>query len=59
MDNGNTVIVIEHNTDVMKMADYIIDVGPDGGSAGGQIVFTGTPKEMIENADTLTAQFLR
>lgn len=59
VDNGNTVIVIEHNTDVMKMADYIIDVGPDGGSAGGQIVFTGTPKEMIENADTLTAQFLR
>ncbi len=56
---GNTVIVIEHNTDVMKMADYIIDVGPDGGSAGGEIVFAGTPSEMVEHSDTITARFLR
>lgn len=56
---GNTVIVIEHNTDVMKQADYIIDVGPDGGTAGGEIVFTGTPSEMIEKADTITARYLR
>lgn len=59
VDRGNTVIVIEHNTDVMKLADYIIDVGPDGGTNGGQIVFTGTPQEMIENAQTITAKYLR
>lgn len=59
VDRGNTVVVIEHNTDVMKLADYIIDVGPDGGSKGGEIVFTGTPKEMYENADTITAKYLR
>lgn len=59
VDRDNTVIVIEHNTDVMKLADYIIDVGPDGGSKGGEIVFTGTPKEMLENATTITAKYLR
>lgn len=59
VDRGNTVVVIEHNTDVMKLADYIIDVGPDGGSKGGEIVFTGTPREMFENADTITAKYLR
>ena len=58
-DRGNTVIVIEHNTDVMKLADYIIDVGPDGGSRGGEIVFTGTPGEMIEYGKTITAEYLR
>ena len=56
---GNTVIVIEHNTDVMKLADYLIDVGPDGGNAGGEVVFTGTPKEMIEQEETITAKYLR
>lgn len=55
----NTVIVIEHNLDVMKQADYIIDIGPDGGSEGGEVVFTGTPKEMIENGQTITAKYLR
>ena len=59
VDKGNTVILIEHNTDVMKMADYIIDVGPDGGRFGGEIVFTGTPKEMIEQSNTITARCLR
>ncbi len=59
VDLGNTVIVIEHNLDVMKQADWLIDVGPDGGTAGGQVVFTGTPKEMIENAHTITAQYLK
>ena len=59
VERGNTVIVIEHNTDVMKLADYIIDVGPDGGSKGGEIVFTGTPQNMYENADTITAEYLR
>ena len=56
---GNTVIVIEHDTDVMKLADYIIDVGPDGGSRGGEIVFAGTPGEMIEYGKTITAEYLR
>lgn len=44
---GNTVIVIEHNLDVMKQADYIIDIGPDDGTGGGEVVFTGTAKEMM------------
>ena len=56
---GNTVIVIEHNTDVMKLADYIIDIGPDGGNKGGQVVFTGTVKQMTETSNTITAQYLR
>lgn len=59
VDKGNTVIVIEHNTDVMKQADYIIDIGPDGGSAGGQVVFTGTVRQMLENSDGITVEFLR
>lgn len=59
VERGNTVLVIEHNVDVMKLADYIIDVGPDGGTAGGEIVFTGTPVEMAESADTITAKYLR
>lgn len=56
---GNTVIVIEHNLDVMKQADYIIDIGPDGGSAGGEVVFAGSPKEMVEKGDTITGRYLR
>ena len=56
---GNTVIVIEHNLDVMKQADYIIDIGPDGGSGGGEVVFTGTPGDMIVQSDTITARYLR
>ncbi|MBO5238335.1 MAG: excinuclease ABC subunit UvrA [Lachnospiraceae bacterium] len=59
VDRGNTVIVIEHNLDVMKRADWLIDVGPDGGTAGGEIVFTGTPEEMVEQAHTITAEYLR
>ena len=59
VDRGNSVIVIEHNTDVMKLADYIIDVGPDGGNKGGQIVFTGSPKEMIDKGTTITARYLK
>ena len=59
VDRGNTVIVIEHNLDVMKQADWIIDVGPDGGTSGGQVVFTGTPRKMAEQANTITAQYLR
>ena len=58
-DRGNTVIVIEHNLDVMKRADWLIDVGPDGGTAGGEVVFTGSPREMAERGDTITAEYLR
>ena len=59
VDRGNTVIVIEHNLDVMKQADWLIDVGPDGGTAGGEIVFTGTPQDMAAHAHTITAEYLR
>lgn len=56
---GNTVVVIEHNLDVMKQADYLIDIGPDGGTAGGEVVFTGTPQEMVSGANTITANYLK
>jgi excinuclease ABC A subunit len=56
---GNTVIVIEHNMDVVKQADYVIDIGPDGGTAGGEVVFTGTPQEMVNNSESITAKYLR
>lgn len=59
VERGNTVIVIEHNTDVMKKADYIIDIGPDGGSGGGEVVFQGTPQDMIDHGDTITSRYLR
>ena len=58
VEKGNTVIVIEHNTDVIKQADHIIDLGPEGGQAGGEICFTGTPEALTE-ADTHTARFVR
>lgn len=59
VQKGNTVMVIEHHLDVMKQADYIIDIGPDGGTNGGEVVFTGSPKEMVENAKTITSEYLR
>ena len=55
---GNTVIVIEHNLDVIKVADYIIDLGPEGGDGGGTVVATGTPEEIAARADSYTGQFL-
>jgi excinuclease ABC subunit A len=58
-DKGNTVIVIEHNMDVIKTADHIIDVGPEGGSAGGRIIAEGTPEEVAENPLSLTGKFLK
>ncbi|MGD9110409.1 MAG: excinuclease ABC subunit UvrA, partial [Phycisphaerales bacterium] len=58
-DMGNTVIVIEHNLDVIKMADYIIDLGPQGGDAGGQVVVAGTPEEIIKNRKSYTAKYLK
>ncbi|GGM84497.1 excinuclease ABC subunit A [Thermopolyspora flexuosa] len=59
VDQGNTVVVIEHNLDVIKHADWIIDLGPEGGSAGGEVVFTGTPAELLEFPHSHTAAALR
>ncbi|WP_290796059.1 excinuclease ABC subunit UvrA [Flavihumibacter sp. UBA7668] len=59
VDRGNTVLVIEHNLDVIKVADHIIDIGPEGGDGGGQVLFTGTPEEMIKEKGSHTAKFLK
>lgn len=59
VDRGNTVLVIEHNMDVIKVADHIIDLGPGGGDGGGRILFEGTPEEMIKNKESYTAEFLK
>jgi excinuclease ABC subunit A len=59
VDKGNTVVVIEHNLDVIKLADHIIDMGPEGGRAGGEIVFEGTPEEMKDCQKGYTAEFVR
>jgi excinuclease UvrABC ATPase subunit len=59
VDGGNTVIVIEHNLDIIKNADWIIDLGPDGGKNGGEIVFEGTPDQMIHAATSLTGKYLK
>ena len=58
-DMGNTVVVIEHNLDVIKMADYIIDLGPQGGDAGGKVVAAGKPEEIIKNKSSYTAKYLK
>jgi excinuclease ABC subunit A len=58
-DNGNTLVVIEHNLDVIKTADWIIDLGPEGGSGGGQIIATGTPEAVAQTADSHTGRFLQ
>jgi len=59
VDMGNTVVVIEHNLDVIKSADYLIDLGPEGGDGGGEIVAAGTPEEIAENEESITGRFLR
>jgi excinuclease ABC subunit A len=59
VDKGNTVVVIEHNLDVIKSADHIIDLGPDGGDQGGYIVATGTPEEVAAHPTSYTGEFLR
>lgn len=58
-DRGNTVLIIEHNMDVIKVADHIIDLGPEGGDGGGRILFEGTPEELIKNKESYTAEFLK
>ena len=58
-DKGNTVIIIEHNMDVIKTVDYIIDIGPEGGAAGGKIICTGTPQEIAHHPTSETGKFLK
>ena len=58
-DQGNTILIIEHNLDLIKVADYIIDLGPEGGNGGGQIVAQGTPKEVAKNKNSFTGQYLK
>jgi excinuclease ABC subunit A len=59
VDRGNTVLVIEHNLDVVKSADYIIDLGPDGGDKGGQVVFAGSPEDIVRHPTSYTGQYLK
>ena len=58
-DSGNTVVVIEHNLDVIKTADYIIDIGPEGGEGGGRVIAKGTPEEVAKNKKSYTGQFVK
>lgn len=59
VEGGNTVIVIEHNMDVIKTADYVIDLGPEGGDRGGMVIATGTPEMLADNPDSYTGQYLK
>ena len=59
VDDGHSIIVIEHNLDVIKCADWIIDIGPEGGDKGGNITFEGTPEEIIKLKDNHTANYLK
>ncbi len=59
VDKGNTVLIIEHNMDVIKMADYIIDMGPEGGDRGGQILCEGAPEDIIKCESSYTAKYLK
>jgi len=59
VDAGNTVVIIEHNLDMIKCADHIIDLGPEGGDAGGYVVATGTPEEVAKNPKSYTGRFLK
>jgi excinuclease ABC subunit A len=59
VDRGNTVLVIEHNMDVIKVADHIIDIGPEGGDGGGRVLFEGTPEGLVKNKESYTGQFLK
>ena len=59
VDAGNTVLVIEHNLDVIKQADWLVDLGPEGGEAGGEVIAAGTPEQVAEVEESYTGQFLR
>src|SRR5690606_38258831 len=58
-DKGNTVVVIEHNLDVIKTADWIVDLGPEGGDGGGEIIATGTPEDVADTVESFTGQYLQ
>ena len=59
VDKGNTILVIEHNMDVIKVADWIVDIGPDGGIAGGEVVFAGTPEKLAQQSNNFTGKYLK
>ena len=59
VDQGNTVIIIEHNLDILKSVDYIFDMGPEGGAAGGRIVAQGTPEQIADNPASVTGKYLK
>jgi excinuclease ABC subunit A len=59
VEHGNTVVVIEHNLDVLKTADWLIDLGPEGGEKGGYVIAEGTPEQLSANRDSATGQYLR
>jgi len=58
VDRGNTVLVFEHNMDVIKVADHIIDIGPEGGDGGGMVLFEGVPEDLVKVAESFTGKFL-
>jgi excinuclease ABC subunit A len=58
VDQGNTVVIIEHNLDVIKSADHVLDLGPEGGEGGGKIVAQGTPEDVAKSRDSFTGRFL-
>jgi excinuclease ABC subunit A len=58
-DAGNTIVIIEHNLDVIKTADWLIDMGPEGGSGGGQVVGVGTPEQLAANPESFTGRYLK
>jgi excinuclease ABC subunit A len=59
VDTGNSMVIIEHNLDVIKNADWLIDMGPEGGSGGGMVVAEGTPEQVAKTKDSFTGQFLK
>ena len=59
VEAGNTVLVIEHNLDVIKTADYIIDIGPEGGARGGRVIAEGTPEEVADNKNSYTGEYIK
>jgi excinuclease ABC subunit A len=59
VDKGNTVLIIEHNLDVIKTVDYIIDIGPEGGKGGGEVLAKGAPEDIVKNKLSYTARFLK
>jgi excinuclease ABC subunit A len=59
IENGHSILIIEHNPEIIKSADWIIDLGPDGGDKGGHLVFTGTPEDLIKSEDSVTGKYLR